>query len=101
MSVGKPDSGGARITGGWALVEAASSMLDRDEREAVLGDLIEAGEGVWRAMLAVLGLVLYREAAVWKTCRPWITALGLSVPCSFLLMGASLSVSLALQSIVA
>jgi hypothetical protein len=73
-------------------------MLGRDEREAVLGDLIEAGEGAWPAMLAVLGLVLRREAQVWKFRRPWIAAFGLSVPCSFLLMGASLSVSRGLQN---
>jgi hypothetical protein len=76
-------------------------MLGRDEREAVLGDLIEAGEGAWQAMLAVLGLVLRREAEAWKIWRPWIAAFGVSVPCSFLLMGASLSVSRALQNIFA
>jgi hypothetical protein len=72
-------------------------MLERDEREAVLGDLIEAREGVWQATLAVLGLVLHRQAEAWKIWRPWVAAFGLSVPCSFLLMGASLSVSRALQ----
>lgn len=90
-----------RVTAGWAWVEAASSMLGRDEREAVLGDLIEAGEGARQAMLAVLGLVLRREAQVWKIWRPWIAAFALSVPCSFLLMGASLAVSRALQNIFA
>jgi hypothetical protein len=33
--------------------------------------------------------------------RPWIAAFGLSLPCSFLLMGASLSVSEAFQNIIA
>jgi hypothetical protein len=101
LSGGEPVPGGTRSTGGWAWVEAASSMLGRDEREAVLGDLIEAGEGAWQALLAVLGLVLRREAKVWKNSRPWIAAFGLSLPCSFLLMGASLSVSRALQNILA
>jgi hypothetical protein len=101
LSAGESVPGRARITRGWVCVEAASRMLGRDEREAVVGDLIEAGEGAGRAMLAVLGLILRREAAVWKTWRPWIAAFGLSVPCSFLLMGASLSVSRALQSVVA
>ena len=76
-------------------------MLGRDEREAVLGDLIEADEGAWAAMLAVLGLVLRREAELWKIWRPWIAAVGLSVPRSFLLMGASLSVSRAVLNIFA
>lgn len=76
-------------------------MLGRDEREAVLGDLIEAGEGAWGAMLAVLGLVLRRQAAAWKSWRPWVAAFGLSVPCSFLLMGTSVSVAQALQNILA
>jgi hypothetical protein len=76
-------------------------MLGRDEREAVLGDLIEAGEGAWQATLAVLGLVLRREAARWRTTRPWIAAFGLSLPCSFLLMGDSLSVSRRFQDLIA
>ena len=74
-------------------------MLRRDEREAVLGDLIESGEEVWAALFAVLGLVLRRETAVWKTWHPWVAAFALSVPCSFLLMGLSVSVSRALQNI--
>lgn len=80
-------------------MEAASRMLRRDEREAVLGDLIESGEEARDALFAVLGLVLRREAAVWKTWHPWVAAFALSVPCSFLLMGASVSVSRAFQNI--
>ena len=76
-------------------------MLGRDEREAVLGDLIEAGDGAWSAMIAVLGLVVRREAGAWKSWRPWVAVFGLSVPCSFLLMGASVSVCQAFQHILA
>lgn len=90
-----------RVTGAWTWLEAASSVLAPDEREAVLGDLIEAGEGVWRATLAVLGLVLRREVLLWGMWRPWIAAFGLSLPSSFLLMGTSLSVTRALLTIVA
>ena len=88
------------MTGGWAWVEAAAGMLPRDEREAVLGDLTEAGEGVWQAMLDVLGLVLRRQALHWKNWRPWVAAFGVALPCSFLLMGMSVSVSWAFQHIL-
>jgi hypothetical protein len=98
LSGNQPIPGGTPIAA-WAWVEVASRMLRRDEREAVLGDLIESGEGAWRAMIAVLGLVLRREAEIWKIWRPWVAAFGLSVPCSFLLMGASISASRALQNI--
>jgi hypothetical protein len=97
----KPIPTGTRITGNWAWAEAASRLLGRDEREAVLGDLIESGEGAWAALFAVLGLILRRETEVFKTWRPWIAALALSVPCSFLLMGASVSVTRSLQDIFA
>lgn len=93
--------GETRISWGWAWVEAAARMLGRDEREAVLGDLIEAGDGTWQALLAVLGLVLRREVALWRIGRPWIAAFGLSLPFSFLLMGTSLALCHALQGIIA
>jgi hypothetical protein len=76
-------------------------MLGRDERDAVLGDLIEAGEGTWQALRAVLGLVMRREALFWKMGRPWIAAFGLSLPCSFLLMGVSISLSRAFLDVLA
>ena len=81
------------MSAGWGWVEAASRLLVRDEREAVLGDLAEAGEGAGSALLAVLGLVVRREAQQWKSWRPWLAAFGLALPSSFLLMGLSVSVS--------
>jgi hypothetical protein len=78
---------------GWPLVNVASQLLDRDEREAVLGDLAEAGENAWAALRNVLGLVVWREAALWTSWRPWLSAFGLALPGSLLLMGASVSVS--------
>ena len=75
------------------LVEVAAKLLERDEREAVLGDLAEAGEGGWQGLLGVLGLVVRREAAGWRNWRPWLAAFGLALPGSLLLMGLSVSVS--------
>jgi hypothetical protein len=81
----------------WSLVEAVSQLLERDEREAVRGDLAEAGESAWQGLAAVAGLVIRRQALLWKNWRPWLAAFGLALPSSFLLMGFSLSVSHAYQ----
>lgn len=78
---------------GWSLVAIAAQLLPRDEREAALGDLVEASECAWQGLLDVLSLVLYRQALLWKSWRPWLAAFGLTAPSSFLLMGASVSVS--------
>ena len=78
---------------GWSFVEAAARLLTRDEREAVLGDLVEADESAWQGLFGVLGLIFRREAAPWKSWRPWLAGFGVALPSSFLLMGFSLSVS--------
>jgi hypothetical protein len=82
---------------GWRLVAVIAQLLGREEREAVQGDLMESGESGWQALLAVLGLVIRRQAGAWRNWRPWLAAFGLAVPGSFLLMGFSLSVSRAYQ----
>jgi hypothetical protein len=74
------------------LAGVVARLLEPGEREAVLGDLEEAGEAGWRAGPPILGLALRRQAVPWKGWRPWCAALGLALPESFLLMGASLSV---------
>jgi hypothetical protein len=78
---------------GWATVLFAARLLDADEREAVLGGLEEVGETSWRGLIDILGLVARRQAGHWKNWRPWLAAFGLALPCSFALMGFSLSVS--------
>jgi hypothetical protein len=80
-----------------SLVQVASQLLEPREREAVLGDLSESGENAWRGLLGVLGLVIRREALLWRNWRPWLAVFGLSMPASFLLMGFSLSVSWSYQ----
>jgi hypothetical protein len=55
--------------------------------------LAEAGEGAWLGLFDVLSLVMRRQATLWKSWRPWLAAFGLTVPSSFLLMAASVSVS--------
>jgi hypothetical protein len=77
----------------WPLVEVVACLLERDEREAVLGDLAETGEGAWRGLLDVLGLVVRRQILHWRNWRPWLAVFGLALPGSLLLMGFSVSVS--------
>jgi hypothetical protein len=71
------------------LTETVSRFLVPAEREAVLGDLQEAGEGPWQTFAGLAGLVLRRQAGHWKNWRPWVAAFGVSVPTSFMLMGDS------------
>jgi hypothetical protein len=84
----------------WRLVDIVAQLLERDEREAVQGDLAEAGESAWQGLLAVLGLVARRQVLLWKNWRPWLAAFGLALPSSFLLMGFSFSVSRAYQELM-
>jgi len=77
----------------WPLVELAAKLLDRNEREAVLGDLQETNEVAWRSFLEVFGLVLRRQAALWKSPRPWLAGFVVALPCSYLLTYVSVSVS--------
>lgn len=71
----------------WALVEVTARLLEPCEREAVLGDLLEAGEAPWRGSLDILGLATLRQLLHWKSWQPWLATLGLALPGSFLLMG--------------
>jgi hypothetical protein len=84
----------------WTAVDKISHLLESEEREAVRGDLMEAGESAWQALSGVLGLVIRRESGVWKNWRPWLSAFGLAVPSSFLLMGFSVSVSRSYQQFI-
>jgi hypothetical protein len=84
----------------WSMVEAAAQFLERDEREAVLGDLAESGESASRALRDVIGLAIRRNLLLWRNWRPWLAAFGLALPASFPLMGFSLSVSHAYQAFI-
>lgn len=81
----------SELSGWW--LQCVSRLLEQAEREAVLGDLAEAGEDGWPAVSAVAGLCVRRQAQLWQNWRPWLAAFGLAVPGSFMLMGFSLSVS--------
>lgn len=84
----------------WTLVEFASQLLERDEREAVLGDLTETGESAWRGLLGVLGLVVRRQAVGWRSWRPWLAGFVVAMPSSYLLVAIAGSVSATFQRLV-
>jgi len=69
----------------WRLVDLLSHALLPDERHAVLGDLEESGDSGARALSGVLGLVVRRQAALWKDWRPWLGFFGLALPLGLLL----------------
>ncbi len=77
----------------WSLVEFAARPLNRDEREAVLGDSIESGESASRALAGMLGLVVRRQALLWKSWRPWLSVFSLACPAPYLLVSVSISVT--------
>jgi hypothetical protein len=77
----------------WPLVELAARPLERDEREAVLGDSLEAGDSVFQALFGVLGFVFRRQLLLWRSWRPWLSVFVFGVPSTVLLMYVSVSVT--------
>jgi hypothetical protein len=75
-----------------SLVELAARLLEPNDREAVLGDWVQAGQGPWRGLVEILGLVIRRETALWNNWRPWLAAFGMAWPCTLLLLGVSFSI---------
>jgi hypothetical protein len=78
---------GYKVSGGppmrrisWSSVDIVSRLLEADEREAVRGDLTEAGASGGRALCDVLGLVVRRQAALGMDWRPWLALRGIVAP---------------------
>jgi hypothetical protein len=76
----------------WRLVDVLSRTLDPDERDAVRGDIAESGETGGQALHDVLGLVVRRQAGLWKDWRPWVALVAVA-PASMLLSRFSLHVA--------
>jgi len=77
----------------WRLVDLLSGLLRVDEREAVCGDLAESGVSGGRALLDLLGVVLRRQASLWKHWRPWLALIGIVAPVGLLLVNFPQSLS--------
>jgi hypothetical protein len=70
---------------GWALVHALLHGLASDERDAVLGDVLELQTPVGRAFLDVSGLVLRRQAQRLLGWRPALALWGVAIPFAMLI----------------
>ena len=71
---------------GWWLLSVLARALEPAERDVVLGDLAESGEGVGAATRNLLGLIVRRQVGLWLFLRPWLALFGVSC-----LAGLSLS----------
>jgi hypothetical protein len=69
----------------WSLVDTSAGFLDAGERDAVLGDILEAGNSGPRAVCGVFGLVVRRQVVLWLNWRPWAVLIAVIVPLGFLL----------------
>lgn len=58
------------------VVELLSRMLEHRDREAVCGDLMESGGSATWACWEIAGLIVRRQAALWKEWKPWLALLG-------------------------
>ena len=84
----------------WPLTGWLSKLLEGDEREAVLGDLLETDASGLRGFLDVFDLVFRRQIGLWKSPQPWLAGLVVTLPSSYLLTYVSLSVSCTYQRLV-
>jgi hypothetical protein len=73
----------------WWVTDVVSRMLAPDEREAVRGDLVEAGARGTEALGEVVGLVVRRQAALWMDWRPWLALGAIVIPLGIVLSHVS------------
>lgn len=78
-----------RLTPGGLLVERMLRLLDREDREAVHGDLAETDDSAMQAVCGVFRLVLYRQSALWRHLRPWLVLCLFVMPLGLLLSFSS------------
>lgn len=69
----------------WWLIEHLSRLLERDERDAVMGDLAESQEPCLQALRDVLSLVVRRQMPLCADWHAWIVFLFLVGPFGMLL----------------
>ena len=74
------------------LAEMATIFLAPKDRDAVLGDLAEAGASGWSSLRSVLGLVLRQQMELWRAWQPWVAS-SAAFAASWLLLSVSFGLS--------
>jgi hypothetical protein len=75
-----------------SLAEMATIFLAPKDRNAVLGDLAEAGASGWSALRSVVGLVVRQQMEPWRAWQPW-GASSVAFAGSLLLLAVSFGLS--------
>ena len=75
-----------------SLAEMATVFLAPKDREAVLGDLAEAGASGWSALGSVLGVVVRQQVELWRAWPRWVAS-SVAFAGSLLLLGVSFGLS--------
>lgn len=78
---------------GWRIVEAAARVIPNTQRDAVLGDLFEAGDGFLGSLRTVLWLGMAQRTAAIAPCHPWTRAAAIGVPVAIVLAGIAVVLS--------
>jgi len=68
-----------------SLLNGLLGALEKDEREVVSGDLLEAHESPSASVSQVLGLILRRQIIHWADWRPWIVLTTIAIPLAVVL----------------
>jgi hypothetical protein len=76
-----------------SLAEMATILLAPEDRDAVLGDLAEAGASGLSALCSVLGLVVRQQVEFWRAWQPWVAS-SVAFASSFLLLSVSFGLSM-------
>lgn len=72
------------------LVATLSSALEPELRESVVGDLTELRASYAKTIYELLGLILRREARLWRTWKPWLALIGIVGAIAWLLSNVCL-----------
>jgi outer membrane protein assembly factor BamB len=69
----------------WRAALVVARALDRDERDAVCGDLLELRTNGTQALRSIAGLVARRHSTRWLDWHPWLALTTIAMPAGVLL----------------